>query len=121
MAILSNVYDHRNYLKTDDDDIRYSIVVSYVVTITSFSGVPPAHPWNAKSAMVMTSVGMVTWEHPQHEEQLQSFEIGAAVGSSVGALDGAALGANWPYIVVLLGNAVGDKYVIDLDICTSRE
>ena len=39
--------------------------------ITDFSSLPPPQEANALSAMEVMSVGMTTWEHPQHDEQLQ--------------------------------------------------
>ena len=53
------------------NEYRYSrnaqVAVSYVVMITAFS---PQLP-NAEFAMKRTSVGMITLEHPQHDEHLQ--------------------------------------------------
>ena len=56
--------------------------------------------------MEVTSVGIITWEHPLHEEQLQYWVVGA----SMMAVDGAAV-----VMMVVVGNAVGAKYVTDLE------
>ena len=62
--------------------------------------------------MEVISVGMITWEHPQHEEQLQYWVVGAWIMAVVGA---AVVGVSVPKtMVVVFGNAVGDKYVTDL-------
>jgi hypothetical protein len=56
--------------------------------------------------MEVTSVGIITWEHPQHEEQLQYWIVGAWIMAVVGAAVA---------MVVVVGNAVGAKYVTDLE------
>ena len=56
--------------------------------------------------MEVTSVGIITWEHPQHEEQLQYWVVGAWMM----AADGAVV-----VMMVVVGNAVGAKYVTDLE------
>ena len=57
--------------------------------------------------MEVTSVGIITWEHPQHEEQLQYWYW--MVGAWMMAVVGAAV-----EMMVVVGNAVGAKYVTDL-------
>ena len=56
--------------------------------------------------MEVTSVGIITWEHPQHEEQLQYWMVGAWMMAVVGAA---------VVMMVVVGNAVGAKYVTDLE------
>ena len=56
--------------------------------------------------MEVTSVGIITWEHPQHEEQLQYWMVGASIVAVVGAA---------VVMMVVVGNAVGAKYVTDLE------
>ena len=58
--------------------------------------------------MAVTSVGMITWEHPQHDEQLQYWMVGA------GVLVVASVAVSMPMVVVF-GNASGAKYVTDLE------
>lgn len=46
-------------------------VVSYVEMITASSSSPSPHRRNALSTMEVTLLGIFTWEHPQHDKQLQ--------------------------------------------------
>ncbi len=80
--------------------------ISHVVMITACSSYPLPQLFILEPPMKVTSVGIITWEHPQHEEQLQYWIVGAWIMAVVGAA---------VPMVVVVGNAVGAKYVTDLE------